>query len=110
MWVAAGILILCSGVKNGKPGKPLKKIPIITRGWKISNMDLSLILIGFEKGLYKKLLISHFCSEIAKSRGVLPSSSLVFLSRTYLQRNLKFPVVPSWKQDAVESSHNYLKF
>ena len=72
MWVAAGILILCSGVKNGKPGKPLKKIPIITIGWKISNMDLSLILIGFEKGPYKKLLISHYCSDIAKSRGVLP--------------------------------------
>jgi hypothetical protein len=37
----------------------------------IFNMDLTFILIGFKKGPYKKLF-SHFCSEIAKSRRVLP--------------------------------------
>ena len=71
MWVAVGILILCSGVKNGKPGPPLKMMQKITLGCKISNMDLTFILIGFKKGPYKKLF-SHFCSEIAKSRRVLP--------------------------------------
>ena len=50
---------------------PLKMMQKISIGCKISNMDLTFILIGFKKGPYKKLF-SHFCSEIAKSRRVLP--------------------------------------
>ena len=50
--VAAGILILCSGVKNGKPGNT-PKMTIITGGWKFSRNKQLIALKQMRKLILK---------------------------------------------------------